>query len=130
MIVEKYAEGSAGNLPQALKTAQAAIHLPEIQEMLCELSKYHLGIFMPHMHDEQSGAFQPLPDDFMQVESGLGVSFQPNAEIESKTERFLPVGWLRRADATTVVTACEMASEEGPVGGEPGIKHKMLAVSR
>ena len=63
-------------MPQALRTAQESIHLPEVQEMLRRLSEYKLGIFMPHMHDEQTGEFQTLPAEVLQVESGLEVSFQ------------------------------------------------------
>ena len=39
--------------------------------MAKRLSEYQLGIFMPHMHDEASGAFQPLPEGILQLESGL-----------------------------------------------------------
>ena len=77
----------ACGLPQALRTAQEAIHLPEVQEMLRRLSEYKLGIFMPHMHDEHTGEFQPLPDDVMQVESGVEVSFQPTDEIANQPGR-------------------------------------------
>jgi len=125
MTIANVLEGTARGLPQALRTAQAAIHLPEVQEMLCRLSEYKLGIFMPHMHDEQTGEFQPLPDKVMQVESGLEVSFQPTDEIESKADRFLPVGWYWHAGASTAVTACEMDREEGQDDTERYIKHKM-----
>ena len=83
------------SLPQSLSTAQAAIRLPELQDMLQRLSEYGLGIFMPHVHDEVTGEFRSLPDHLMQVESGLATSFQPIEEIA--TERFLPVGWFWRA---------------------------------
>jgi hypothetical protein len=126
MTVANVSKGSACSLPEALRTAQAAIHLPEVQEMLCRLSKYKLGIFMPHAHDEQTGEFQPLPDNLMQVESGLGVSFRPTEEIANQTERFLPVGWCWRAGASTPVAACEMASGEGDDDTERYVKHKMI----
>ena len=113
MTVANVSQGSALGLPQALRAAQAAIHLPEVQEMLCRLAEYKLGIFMPHMHDEQTGEFQPLPDNVMQVESGLEVSFQPTERIASQPDRFLPVGWCWRAGASTPVAACEMVWQEG-----------------
>ena len=125
MTVANVSKESARGLPQALRTAQTAIDLPEVQEMLRRLSEYKLGIFMPHMHDEQSGEFQPLPDSVMQVESGLEVSFRPTDEIENQTDRFLPVGWCWRAGVSTPVAACEMVSEEGPVD-ERYVKHKMI----
>ena len=126
MTVANVSQGSVRGLPQALRTAQAAIHLPEVQEMLCRLSEYNLGIFMPHMHDEQTGEFQPLPDNVMQVESGLEVSFQPTAEIANQTDRFLPVGWSWHAGATTIMAACEMAPEEGHDDTERYVKHTMI----
>jgi hypothetical protein len=125
MTVANVSQGSARGLPQSLRTAQAAIHLPEVQEMLRRLSEYKLGIFMPHMHDEETGDFEPLPDKVMQVESGLEVSFQPTEKIANQTGRFLPVGWCWRAGAATAVAACEMVSEEGHGDTEPYEKHKM-----
>jgi hypothetical protein len=125
MTIANVSQGSASGLPQALRTAQDAIHLPEVQDMLRRLSEYKLGIFMPHMHDEHTGEFRPLPEEVTQVESGLEVSFQPADEIASQADRFLPVGWFWRAGAPTPVAACEMVWEEGQ--GEVGRagKHKM-----
>ena len=116
--------GGASGLPQALKTAQEAIHLPEVQEMLRRLSEYKLGIFMPHMHDGETGAFQPLPDEVMQVESGSAVSFLLAEEIASQADRFLPVGWFWRAGAPTPAAACEMVGEERSGETERYAKHK------
>jgi len=125
MTIENVSQGSARGLPEALRTAQAAIQLPEVQEMLCKLSEYKLGIFIPHMHDAQTGEFQPLPDEVMQVESGLEVSFQPTKEIAKQTARFLPVGWLWRAGAPAAVAACEMVSDQGRGNADGDVKHKM-----
>ena len=108
-------------LPPALSTAQAALQLPEVQDMLRRLSAFQLGIFMPHRHDEATGEFLPLPADVMQVESGLAVSFQRLDVIASQSASFLPVAWLWRAGAPTVAATCEMAEAE--VG--QAIKHKM-----
>ena len=112
-------------LPPTLRTAQAAMQLPEVQDMLRRLSAFQLGIFMPHQHDEATGEFLPLPADVMQVESGLAVSFQRLDEIAKQTASFLPVGWLWRAGAPTVAAACEMAEAEGPEDeAEQPVKHK------
>ncbi|MEO8338354.1 MAG: hypothetical protein ABI604_01395 [Nitrospirota bacterium] len=121
------ANGSQANdysLPEALRSAQEAIQLPEVQEMLRRLSEYKLGIFMPHMHNEHTGEFQLLPDEVTQVESGLEVSFRPMAEIASQTDRFLPVGWGWRAGASTPLAACEMVSQERAGDTERCVKHK------
>ena len=125
MTVASVSRASAYGLPPALKTAQAAMQLPEVQEMLRRLSAFQLGIFMPHQHDDSTGEFQPLPDEAMQVESGRAVSFERLEEIARRTESFLPVGWLWRAGESTVAAACEMAAQEGPEGEERTIKHKM-----
>ena len=126
MTIANVLQGSAGGLPQALRTAQEAIHLPEVQAMLCRLSEYQLGIFMPHMHDEQTGEFKPLPDKVMQVESGLEVSFQPTEKIANQTDRFLPVGWVWRAGASTPAAVCEMVWEASRGDAECYRKHTML----
>ena len=125
MTVANVSQGSVCGLPPALTTAQEAIHLPEVQEMLRRLSDYKLGIFMPHMHDDQTGEFIPLPDAVMQVESGMEVSFRPMQEIATQGDRFLPVGWAWRAGASTPVTACEMARELTPNDKDRYVKHKM-----
>ena len=125
MTIANVSQGSIRGLPQTLRSAQEAIHLPEVQEMLRRLSEYKLGIFMPHMHDEQTGQFQPLPDEVVQVESGLEVSFQPMEEITSQADRFLPVGWIWRAGASTPVAACEMDAQETPGATDRYVKHKM-----
>ncbi len=125
MTVANGFRSNAQGLPPALRTGQAAIHLPEVQAMLRSLSAHELGIFMPHRHDERTGEFQPLPDDIVQVESGLDVSFQPLAEVAAQPDRFLPVGWLWCGGAPTVATACEMVSQAGPGAGERPVKHKM-----
>ena len=125
MTVASVSRASAYALPPALKTAQAAMQLPEVQDMLRRLSAFRLGIFMPHQHDDSTGEFQPLPDEVMQVESGRSVSFERLEEIAGRAESFLPVGWLWRAGASTVAAACEMAAQNGPEDEERSIKHKM-----
>jgi hypothetical protein len=118
-------QGSVDGLLPALRTAQNAIHLPEVQAMLQKLSEYKLGIFMPHMHDGQTGEFQLLPEDMMQVESGVEVSFRSTADIVKQSDRFLPVGWLWRAGASMPVAACEMVWDDGQDSAARPVKHTM-----
>lgn len=125
MTVANVSLASGASLPQALRTAQEAIHLPEVQQMLRRLADYKLGIFMPHMHDGKTGEFKSLPDEVTQVESGLEVSFQPTNEIVNQTDRFFPVGWFWRAGASTLSAVCEMVSEERSGSTERYTKHKM-----
>ena len=125
MTTANVLQASACGLPQSLKTAQEAIHFPEVQEMLRKLSEYNLGIFMPHMHDEITGEFQPLLDEVMQVESGLKVSFLSTREMANQTNRFVSVGWQWRAGALTATTACEMDEEKKQGASGCYVKHKM-----
>ncbi len=125
MTIVNVSQRRDSGLPQALRTAQEAIHLPAVQEMLRRLSEYKLGVFMPHMHDEHTGEFQALPDEVMQVESGLKVSFHRMEELANQTDHFLPVGWVWRAGASTPSAVCEMASEEGADDTDRPVKHKM-----
>lgn len=125
MQVVNVSKLGAANFPKALLSAQQAMNLPEVQEMLARLSEYNLGIFMPHGHDEQTGDFQTLPVDVVQVESGLEVSFQTTEQLASRAERFLPVAWRWHAGALAVAAACEMAREGDGDDSEGKVQHKM-----
>ena len=125
MTTATVSRGNPLGLPPTLKAAQEAIHFPEVQEMLRKLSMHGLGIFMPHMHDERTGEFQPLPEHVAQVESGLAVSFQPADEVATQTDQFLPVGWVWRAGACSTAAACDMVQNVSVDGGETSLKHKM-----
>jgi len=107
-------------LPPELRMAQDAMNLPDVQDMLKKLSAYNLGIYMPHMHDDASGAFQPLPAGMSQVEDGLQVSFREDDEIAPQPDvSFLPVGWFWRdgASAQMVCTArCVMMGTQHTSG--------------
>ena len=126
MTVANVSQINTYDLPQEFRVSQDAMHLPEVQEMLERLSKYKLGIFMPHMHDEKTGGLQLLSDDIMQVESGLQVSFKLTEEIANQLDQFLPVAWLWRAGATSVSAACEMVWVQSPDETERRGKHKMI----
>ena len=126
MTTATASQRNALGLPPALRTAQAAMQSAEVQEMLRRLSTHGLGICMPHMHDANTGEFQPLGRQLMQVESGLEVSFQPTAEIAAQAGRFLPVAWVWRDGMTMPSTVCEMVQDEdAPDDEEPPVKHKM-----
>jgi hypothetical protein len=101
-------EKAAATLPKELRTAQEAIQLPEVQEMMRKLAVYNLGVFMPHMHDT-SGRFQPSSEKFVQVEKGMRVSFAPTEEIVNDEDHYLPVGWVWNADLPTPMAMCKMA---------------------
>ena len=126
MTTATASQRNALGLPPALRTAQAAMQSAEVQEMLRRLSTHGLGICMPHMHDENTGEFQPLGRRLMQVESCLEVSFQATAEIASQAGRFLPVAWVWRDGMTMPSAVCEMVQgEDAPDDEETPVKHKM-----
>ena len=125
MIISNISQTSTHGLPLGLISAQDALNLPEVQKMLRRLSEFQLGIFMPHMHDEQTGGFQSLGDDVVQVESGLKVSFKAAKEIANQQGSFLPAGWFRRADQSMPVAVCEMVSNESAIDRERHADHKM-----
>ena len=127
MTTTNLSQASTLGMPPALRRAQAAIHLPEMQAMLQRLSDFDLGIFMPHQHDERTGDFQPLPADVMQVEAGCQVSFQNAREIVNHADRFLPVAWRWRAGAAVPASVCEMVVPEEQDDPERPVKHKMPA---
>jgi hypothetical protein len=100
MNVAEVSRNRVGRLPQDLQIAQDSIELPEVREMLKRLSQYNLGIYMPHMHDEQTGAFRPLPPGITQVEDGLVVSFRPQEECVDQGETsYIAVGWFLNPNA-------------------------------
>jgi hypothetical protein len=93
-------------LPEPLRVAQEAVNLPEVQEMARKLATYNLGVFMPHTHNERTGAFDEMPSGIIQVEEGLAVSFRSAVEIENDQARHVPVGWVWRDDGLTAALNC------------------------
>lgn len=97
-----------------IEKAQQAIAQPEVQEMLKKLSEYGLGVFMPHMHDSETGNFVPLPTEMVSVERDLQVSFHHISDPEVASSR--PVGWVwSNAIQTAIVcTVCyEVSGRHG-----------------
>lgn len=117
-------EATVRGLPPRFRAAQAAIDLPEVQDMLRRLAEYDLGICMPHLHDEFTGAFAPLPTGFIQVESGLKVSFELARDVAKWVEPCIPVGWAWCDGKSAPVAACVMVSATDTDDPED-VKHKM-----
>ena len=113
MTIANVTRTTVSGLPKDLMIAQEAIHLPEVQDMLHKLSEYNLGIFMPHMHEEQTGQFQPLPDELVQVEDGLRVSFRAESEIRD-TDCYVPIGWFWRQNAAEPSAMCVLRCIKRP----------------
>jgi hypothetical protein len=107
MSNEAMLSAATSSLPQELALAQAAINLPEVQEILKKLSEYNLGVFMPHMHEEVTGEFRVLPKDVVQLEDGLKVSFISEQAI-SDPDSYVPIGWVWRENGATSSAMCVM----------------------
>ena len=103
---------------EKLVVAQRAIKLPEVQDMLRRLSEFNLGVFMPHVHDE-NGMFQSSPDGTISVEDGLEVSFHQEASLEKKADNLVPVAWVWRDDGVFVGAGCKEVCIDMPTG-QPG----------
>jgi hypothetical protein len=107
--------GLLASLPPALRTAQGAIALPEVQAMLKKLADYNLGICMPHMHCETTGRFQVLPDDMLQIEDGLEVFFETVDNIKARSNPMVPVAWAWRDGLSAMsmcYSYCELESDD------------------
>ena len=125
MTTATASQRNALGLPPVLRVAQAAMQSAEVQEMLRRLSTHGLGICMPHMHDDNTGEFQPLARQLVQVEAGLAVSFQAAAGIATQADRYLPVAWVWRDGMSMPSAVCEMVRDEGgPDDDETPVKHK------
>jgi hypothetical protein len=86
-----------------VRRAHEAVQKPEVQEMIRKLAGYGLGVFMPHVHDEETGEYAPLPPEVLQVERNLEVSFEPDGDaIRSSCSA---VGW-RWEDGVRTAAAC------------------------
>jgi hypothetical protein len=89
---------------EKLALAQRSINLPDVQEMLKRLSAYNLGIYMPHIHDEE-GSFHALPVGVVQVEDDLTVSFRTEEEI-AQAPPMVPVAWTWEENNFKVGAMC------------------------
>lgn len=85
-----------------VQRAERAIATPEVEEMMRRLAEYGLGVFMPHMHNEEG--FAGLPLDTVQLEGDLKVRFVPRSDPLIRDAA--PVGWVWDCCAAKVVSAC------------------------
>jgi hypothetical protein len=108
----------AASLPPPLRLAQESVMLPEVQDMMQRLADYNLGICMPHMHNEFTGAFEELPDDLLQVEDGLEVSFEAADAVRARAERMVPVAWKWRNGVNAMSMCYSYCTPAKPKAGE------------
>ena len=93
--------------PMVAKAIEA-VNEPKVQEMIKELSKYGLGVFMPHLHTKEG--FAPLPIETVQLEADLKVSFVKRGEDSLKDAA--PVGWVWDSNKAEVVMGCACTGAE------------------
>ena len=87
-----------------------AIATPEVQNLIKRLSEYGLAVAVPHMHADQ-GAFLPLPDDRMALESALRTSFPRKGS--SALQSAIPVMWRwnGKAEAVAACAGCDISTD-------------------
>jgi hypothetical protein len=73
-----------------IEEAANNINQPRIHEIMKELSRYGLGVSVPHAHDE-NGNFIRLEKGMVSLEENLNVSFHSSKDVSN--ENYLTVGW-------------------------------------
>ncbi len=101
-----------------LEKALAAIKTKEVQDLVKALSVFGLGVFLPHMHDEATGAMVPLPEGIVQIEEDLKVSFVPADQAGDHT---IPVAW-RWDDKANMAVAANLCDQPNCDGIGPKIR--------
>ena len=91
-----------------VEQAAEAIKTEEVQEIIKRLAKYGLGVCIPHMHAKDTGDFRDLPNDLVQRESQLQVSFVPRSSINDQD---IPVAW-RWNDEVQVAEICRICKSD------------------
>jgi hypothetical protein len=91
-----------------VEKAEKAVQTQEVQEILQRLSELGLGVFMPHIHNREG--FSPLPDNIVQLEADLKVTFV-NRE-DPKVQEAAPVGWVWDQTSGRVAAACYCTGAE------------------
>lgn len=90
-------------MSEILRVAQEAINNKEVQEAAQTLAKYNLGIFVPHLHDEQTGEILPLPAAVISCERDLKITFLPSADVDTGMES---VAWRWNGREIEVCASC------------------------
>ena len=87
-----------------VKTALAAIDLPEVQEIIKRLSHFNLAVCVPHMHTHDID-FAALPNDYVQVEEDCRVRWTSLDQLEN-LETSIPVAWRWVDDGINASSRC------------------------
>lgn len=98
-----------------------SIGTPEVKDAMKTLSKYGLGVWLPHVHAED-GSFLPLTEDIVQVESEgdepmtRKVKFvqRETLDPEKLNQRAVAWMWNENTAMSVVMTSCLGLSPDGP----------------
>ena len=99
------AEKFTPEIAMALSAAQNT----RVREIARELSKYNLGVSVPHIHRDQVA--DVLPEDTIQYENDLRVSFPDKDKFFAKRHNAFPVAW-RWNDAEGRLEACAWCHDD------------------
>lgn len=86
-------------------SANEAVQVPEVTALIKELSRFGLGVFVPHEHPP-SGGFIPLERGRVQYESDSHVTFVNRGD--TRLDESVAVGWRWGGNAIEVVAACKV----------------------
>ena len=87
-----------------------SIPKPEVQDLIKRLSEYGLAVAIPHMHGD-TGAFLPLPEDRMALESALRVSFPRKGSSALKAAVPVMWRWNGKAEAVAACAGCDISDQ-------------------
>ena len=87
-----------------IQKAREAIGLPEVQEIMRKLSKYNLGVCIPHMHGAETD-FEALPDDTVQIEEDCRVRWVRRSALNAMPGS-VPVAWRWRSNGIQSAAEC------------------------
>jgi hypothetical protein len=93
-----------------------AIHTPAVQEALKTLSKYGLGVWLPHMHAED-GHLVPLPNEMVSIEvegeepATRQVTFVKRDTLDSSILNQTAVAWIWNESLNVAVVATSCTDE-------------------
>lgn len=85
------------------KNTKDVIGQQEVQEAAKILAKYNLGIFIPHMHNQETGEILALPEGVISAERDLKIKF---VKIDALESDMIPIGWRWNGIALEVCASC------------------------
>lgn len=114
---------SRESMAAEIQTALAAVSTAEVRDMIRRLSKYNLGVCVPHMHLARQD-FAVLPHGMLQVEKKCVVSWAAREEVETSSG-MVPVAWRWHDDGVTASATCWSYCSKSPDGSHDRVHDKV-----